>query len=361
MNPPVTVYYHADCLDGFAAAYAAWRCFGETARYCPMHHGDDWLADDVAGRQVFILDFSFPPAILKAMATQAVRVVQLDHHVSARREWSAVLNSSEETSCHNAPDHPLTVIFDLTKSGARLAWEHFHPAEPLPRLLACIEDQDLWRFTLLETRPLCRALRMAPFSFNTWDALVRTCEDPDSPAYRELLVGGEAIDRQLQAEVRRLAEGQLPCPARLRGEPIDALQAVRHGQPVITDGEHSWQAVTGLAANANLVFASELGNLLAARSGSFGLTWQLTTDGLAKVSLRSQGNLDVSVIAARYGGGGHRNAAGFRLPIGQFLTEVLAMVPRKGLEPPRIATPEPKSGASTNFATWASGAHSSTD
>jgi hypothetical protein len=29
------------------------------------------------------------------------------------------------------------------------------------------------------------------------------------------------------------------------------------------------------------------------------------------------------------------------------------LVPRKGLEPPRLAAPEPKSGASTNFATWA--------
>ena len=35
-----------------------------------------------------------------------------------------------------------------------------------------------------------------------------------------------------------------------------------------------------------------------------------------------------------------------------------SMVPKKGLEPPHLSAPEPKSGASTNFATWASGAHS---
>ncbi len=34
---------------------------------------------------------------------------------------------------------------------------------------------------------------------------------------------------------------------------------------------------------------------------------------------------------------------------------MLFVVPRKGLEPPHLAAPEPKSGASTNFATWASG------
>ena len=73
-----------------------------------------------------------------------------------------------------------------------------------------------------------------------------------------------------------------------------------------------------------------------------------------KASLRSKGKtLDVSVIATRYGGGGHPNAAGFRMPADQFFSEVLKMVPKKGLEPPHLSAPEPKSGASTNSATFA--------
>ena len=39
------------------------------------------------------------------------------------------------------------------------------------------------------------------------------------------------------------------------------------------------------------------------------------------------------------------------LPLHVFLFAKL--VPRVGLEPTHISTPEPKSGASTNFATWA--------
>jgi nanoRNase/pAp phosphatase (c-di-AMP/oligoRNAs hydrolase) len=53
------------------------------------------------------------------------------------------------------------------------------------------------------------------------------------------------------------------------------------------------------------------------------LVWQLADDGEAKVSLRSQGSLDVAAIAVRYGGGGHRNAAGFRMPLKSFMQEVL--------------------------------------
>lgn len=36
-------------------------------------------------------------------------------------------------------------------------------------------------------------------------------------------------------------------------------------------------------------------------------------EGFFKVSLRSKGNLDVSIIAQSFGGGGHKNAAGYRI------------------------------------------------
>jgi hypothetical protein len=112
-------------------------------------------------------------------------------------------------------------------------------------------------------------------------------------------------------------------PARLRGEPVDALQALRHGQPTIADGDLTWLATSGVAINANVLFASELGNQLAEQSGSFGLIWQLAGDGEVKASLRSKGSFDVAAIAVRYGGGGHRNAAGFRMQLKPFMLEVL--------------------------------------
>ena len=360
--PPVTVYYHADCLDGFGAAYAAWRRFGNAACYRPMHHGEPWHAAEIDGHAVHILDFSFPAEQLADMATHAASVTQIDHHASARAPWSGHLQpttgGAEE---FRDAERRLHLRFDLGKSGARLAWEFFHPDRPLPPALAHIEDQDLWRFALPGTRAFCRALRLLPFAFADWDAMVRATTDADAPGYARMLADGGAIEGYFRREVERLADGRLAMPARLRGEPVDAMLALRHGQAVLGDGERCWLAVEGIAVNANVLFASELGHLLAERSGSFGLIWQISGDGEAKVSLRSQGDFDVAAIAVRYGGGGHRNAAGFRLPAGQFLEEVLGMVPGKGLEPPRLAAPEPKSGASTNFATRAGGANSSTD
>jgi hypothetical protein len=321
---PVTVLYHADCPDGFGAAYAAWLRFGEGAGYRAMHHGEPWEMAEIAGHDVYILDFSFPPGLLEAMAGLASSVTQIDHHSTARQPWAARLTKAHDGSERfSHPTLPLTVIFDLDKSGVRLAWEYFNPDCPVPLLLRHIEDMDLWRFALPGTRAIGRALRLLPFDFAAWDDLAGRMPDADAAGYKALVAEGEAIERFFQSEIDRQAQSRLVMPAHLRGEPVDSLQVRRHGLPTLVEGDRAWRAVRGLAINASALFASELGNRLAEQSGSFGLVWQLGADGEAKVSLRAAGKVNVAAIAANYGGGGHPNAAGFRLPLARFTYEIL--------------------------------------
>ncbi|MCK6391710.1 MAG: DHHA1 domain-containing protein [Azonexus sp.] len=317
------VYYHADCLDGFGAAFAAWLALGDSAIYRAMHHGDRWLVDEVRDATVYLLDYTFSPASLDEMAGFAHAITVLDHHVSAMQQFLNPANDTvrQHESCD--PEKNLRLHFDMDKSGVRLSWEHFHGAEPMPLPLRHIEDQDLWRFSLPGTRAFCRQLRLAPFDFNGWLRDITSMPVPETDAYQRALQRGEAIETFFMQEARQLANSRLVCPARLRGEPADALQAVRHGQPTITDQNQVWHEVTGLAINANALFASEVGHLLAQRSGTFGLIWQYAADGEIKASLRSEGAVDVAAIALRYGGGGHRNAAGFRLERERFFSEVL--------------------------------------
>lgn len=326
MSPSALIIYHADCPDGFGAALAAWRQFGPTARYLPLHHGQDWNFGNLDGVAVYIFDFALPPETLRELSGQAASVLQMDHHVSARAQWNDLLTPRDgggETYCH--PSLPLQVVFDLDKSGAHLAWEHLHPDAPLPPLLAHIEDIDLWRFALPGTRAFMRALRLLPVDFTTWEKLLLETGDTSTPRYREMLAQGTAIESFFEREVERLAHSRLVMPARLAGEPVDALQLTRHGNAQIADGDIWRQTVQGLAINADALFTSELGHRLAERSGTFGLIWQLAGDGEIKASLRAAGQIDVAEIASRYGGGGHRNAAGFRMAAARFFCEILGL------------------------------------
>lgn len=319
------VAYHADCLDGFGAAWSAWRALGEAALYRPLHHGEHLAGEEIAGRDVYILDFSFAPAELEAMTELAHSVTQIDHHATAHGDWCGRLqDSGDGREIYCDPQRSLTVIFALDRAGAMLAWAQFHHTTP-PLLLQHVEDLDLWRFALPGTRNFCRALRLQPFCFTIWERLAEELASPEAPAYLAFVERGAAVEQFHQNEVARLAAPTLSMPARLRGEPIDAVQARRHGLQIVGDEHGDWQAIAGLAVNAGALFASELGHRLAERSGSFGLTWQLVADGQVKVSLRSQTPFNVGDIARRYGGGGHPQAAGFRLPAAQFFAEILGL------------------------------------
>ena len=71
----------------------------------------------------------------------------------------------------------------------------------------------------------------------------------------------------------------------------------------------------GLAANCLPHLQSDVGHELANQSGTFGLLWFIDKDNVCRCSLRSNGEYDVSAIAKAFGGGGHRNAAGFTTDI----------------------------------------------
>ena len=94
------VIYHANCTDGFGAAFAAWLKLGDEAEYLPMEYlktdgksSTDLLHEFstekipgacISEREVYILDFSLPKAVMDWIFQIAKRVVWLDHHATSR-------------------------------------------------------------------------------------------------------------------------------------------------------------------------------------------------------------------------------------------------------------------------------------
>lgn len=272
-DPQPLVLYHGRCADGFAAALAAWRFYGGQVQCLGLSHGQVSSVDDLpplTGRAVYVLDFSFAPELLAAIDARAARLVLLDHHKSAAEQLAGF-------TCRCGGLH-----FDMGKSGARLAWEFFHPNAPLPDLVRHVEDRDLWTWQYPETAGYVAALDMEPFDFTRWQQIADF-----APAETAAFVArGQAMDEKFRHLAQDVAGG---------------------AQPLVFNGQ------AGLMVNAPGAFHSLVGELLSQQSGTFALMWAVAKDGQVKVGLRSQRGYDCSPLAVSMGGGGHAQACGFRL------------------------------------------------
>ena len=133
------VIYHADCTDGYGAAFAAWLKLGDEAEYLPMQYGNIDVDLECVDREVYILDFSFPRVMMDNIFHAAKRVVWLDHHKTAFEMWCAP-HLKETTFFMNQGDVEVGqkdhyILLDNNKSGAMLAWEYFHPGTEVPMLI----------------------------------------------------------------------------------------------------------------------------------------------------------------------------------------------------------------------------------
>lgn len=289
---PDVMLYHASCADGFGAAWAAWMLWRDTVEYVPVAYGSP--PPDVVGKHVLIGDFSYKAGVLREMGKQARSIIVLDHHKTAEAdlaEW-VVDDVAGEFWAGDDPlklvrqndeyiGQPIAALFDMERSGARMVWDFCHDAPP-PLLIDLIEDRDLWRFRFSETKAFGLWLRSEPFNFDRWEMVAREMHD-----------GPGAILSEARA-MQRLFERQV--------DEIAALSRM---------GEVGGFAVP--VCNCPPQFASEVGHKLLHDNPTAPFSACYSDQGKKRGwSLRSMDDReDVSAIASQFGGGGHRNAAGF--------------------------------------------------
>lgn len=266
---PTFVLYHANCPDGFAAAWAAWMSLGDAATYLPVSYGQP-LPEIPNEAIVYIVDFSFPRDVLAALDARAwVHVI--DHHTTAQEALRGL---------------PF-VTFDMSKSGAVLTWEHFHK-EPVPELLHYVQDRDLWQWQLARSKEINAALwKGTPREFSRWKDLCHLWDKGVTTGKERLIEAGEII-------------------ATYDALTVDSLCKHPHWLRIL-----SWT----VPAVASPVLQSEIGHQLLQLhpSAPFAVAYMTLDDGTFAYSLRARADdFDVSVVAKEFGGGGHKAAAGFR-------------------------------------------------
>lgn len=280
--------YHGNCDDGFGAAWAVRRGLGPDVEFFAASYQAP--PPDVTDRKVVIVDFSYKRPVLEEMAKSAASILILDHHKTAAEDLSGFAPPPADLPGHKAwlPTSGVYARFDMNRSGAGLAWDHFVSDTRTP-LIDYLEDRDLWTKKLPGVDEFTAALRSYPQDFEVWDKFFV----PD------LIKEGVAIQRYY----RNLIEQHK--------RHFFFRRIAGHYVPVV---------------NASLFMASELAGELA-DGYPFAAIYAESFDDeaghlIATFSLRSRKEgADVSEIAKGFGGGGHKNAAGFRIPVavlGQF-------------------------------------------
>lgn len=298
MWKPDIVIYHCPCDDGFGAAWAAWKRWGDTVEYVRASYGNP--PPDVAGKHVLIVDFSYKRDVLREMGKAALSIIILDHHKTAeadlaeyRRFADAPYRFTLATVDLMAKDlrdngyPPINALFDMGRSGARIAWEFCHADAGVPLLIQLIEDRDLWRFSLPDTKAFTLWLRSRETDFEEWDHIARMLEFDDRQAH--VMAEARAIEAFYDQLVRRIASDPVSMP-------IAGIEV-----PTV---------------NCPYALASDVGHRLLDRNpdAPFVACYHDTIGDRRAFSLRSSDDrMDVADIASRFGGGGHRNAAGFSI------------------------------------------------
>jgi len=278
------VVFHADCNDGFCAAWVAALSMPDDerreCRFVPARYGNP-LPDGVDGAEVIVVDFSYPLPLLEDLFRRALSVWVLDHHLSS----AEVFRQLQDVRRTNKG-----VIYDESKSGAGLAWDHLGAAMPdsYAWLVKYVEDRDLWRFRLPRSREVSAAIRALPASdvlahFDAW------CSFAERGVECATVEGCAMVKAEARYVERAVARASLGS--------IGDCAAANRTVPIVCETHLTSEVLHALFDDGRYPYA---------------VGWSQLPDGRYRYSLRSgPKGADVSEIAKTFEGGGHRHAAGF--------------------------------------------------
>lgn len=263
------VIYHKNCADGFGAAWSAWKLLGSQADYFPAQYGNTDFVFNFKNCNIAVLDFSFTQEQIQKIESNGNQIVILDHHKTALPIQFL----------------PNTLI-DMNKSGAVLSWEYFHPSKTPPLFIRYIEDRDLWKWKLSMSEEFNLLFQMEDKTFENYSSF-------------------ESVQKVKQLIQKGIAVLDY------RNKIIEEI-ASKYSKAVDSDSNEY------IFVNSSF-YQSEIGNFLAKKfpEKAIAVWYYNPSYRTTIVSLRSVGDVDVSRIASIYGGGGHKNAAGFSIEEGK--------------------------------------------
>ena len=261
------VLYHKACPDGFASAYIAWTKLGDKVKYIPVSYYDS--PPKIKDSKILVCDFSFGNEVTKKYIKDNEIFFNIDHHVTAVENLKDINEKYK--------------YFDMDHSGAMLTWKYFYGEVEPPKFISYIEDYDLWRFNLKETKAFNAVVKQTQYNFQEWDKF------SNEEYLKKVLKKGKIIieyeNSIIKLQLRHVC---------IRNQSINNVNyKIAYLNTNYLINEIGNEAVKSLECDFSVIYSFD------------------EVKNLTRFSLRSCDNkIDVSVIANLLNGGGHRNASG---------------------------------------------------
>jgi oligoribonuclease NrnB/cAMP/cGMP phosphodiesterase (DHH superfamily) len=287
MKSDVICFYHSRDLDGKCSAAIVRKRYPDCQLY-GIDYGDTFPLDIVTGESVvFMVDFSLPMEDMLKLYSNTRNLIWIDHHISAINDYNDTMK--------NLPTLPgFAGKRDIKKAACELTWEHLFPTQDVPRAVELLSMYDIWDHSDPDTLPFQMGARMKSLG-------------PDNHVWKDLLVSPSHYDE---------SEGKI-CIRYIDTILKDGATILNYQDKQNTDNcrsnafEVEFEGLKCIVLNAG--FGSRL--FKSAWSDQYDMMITFTTNGKQwRVSLYQDDrpNIDCSVIAKKYGGGGHKGAAGFQ-------------------------------------------------
>lgn len=276
------VLFHND-TGGHASAYAAYSLLGSTAEYVPVDYQEPLPELNIDSETtLYLLEFSYPEEVMISLKESVKKLVVIDHNPKTVERLKDITE----------------VIYEPDTAACVLTWLYFNPYMKVPKILKLVEDRDLWKFKLEDTKFVHYFLSSNGMTFNNpsidnfkkWAMLVNSPEILDS-----IRTQGKAIsmyvDKTLENFVKEKKYNRVYMfDLNVAFYPADELISER-ADAILNNSELSDPEI------------------------DMTMSYQVVEGNKFKFNLRSrQDSVDVASFARQFGGDGRSNAAGFVLP-----------------------------------------------
>lgn len=280
------IIYHKGCLDGYTGFYLFIRSKQwEPKPYVyPDVPSAITIPPEIDGKTVIIIDVAYKPEILHEIAKRAKSVLFIDHHKSNIDEIKL--------------DPPHKLVYDIDKCGATLVWQYFYGGKDIPRFVQLVEDNDLGHWKYEDTLPFITAIEVSLSMKPHIDAL-RKWDNLNNESYLNKLINkGKVFEEYKKYLIKKVAKDHtvLTFPSQVIRNRF-GFDQTNYQVAVINGGTPSTSLVGKFVVDNYPVDFCFLYRYDIAKKRYY-------------VSLRSK-EADVSEIAKKLGGGGHKLASGF--------------------------------------------------